>query len=690
MSDRTIHTKVPHSLHSLQSSRSSGGGPKPAVPPKKRQKLADFMSTRDPYAQLGNAFGEAGPSNYIMANSTTKSAVAKGKERETTVEDSDAGSITPVPSFMDQDSQYGSFDDSRDDRASSRPGVPNPFETEDDWYDSSSWISSENASSVNLLQRERRIDSSRCIETFSDDEITDMKLAADFLISLLFSKEAFPLYVLVLKRMKHDRTQHSGQMQAAFVACVHSAATAPQIEIAQSLLRQALEGKMGTLTDAEKFVFRNLLADTYKRLRKFDTAISETTLAWRSAPSIENLSLFLPQGHRSLDLVFYHQVTRTIRNYDYFVYNDIPDEDSPQPSDQNILRQTQVQDQCIQQSPGPFELKDHQLQNPCLRSCMEWCTKELEQCSSELRAWKSLLPKWKEQPGFQFRLKGSARTVNSNAIRLLKWISLYCYLWQRWQLLRSQSFNQSELLWAEQAEERMGIPASEILATISTLILYDVQYDYNDSPRQLALPALICAKRLSGLSDRELANKFFESLSWKSDIEMFSESENGSSLLHLLAWRGIYTDKNASKGHRAGFNTARVYVIEFIEKNLALLLPEAHSAATSIASTPHNLSRESLQIVAATLLPTLASSLKSSNLSSLRKLRDRIQQGTKDAMQDASNAAASAKTSMDLQSISDLSQAVSSLNLAPLRDVSSSALELLTTASSNMRNRMGD
>jgi hypothetical protein len=236
----------------------------------------------------------------------------------------------------------------------------------------------------------------------------------------------------------------------------------------------------------------------------------------------------------------------------------------------------------------------------------------------------------------------------------------------------------------------MGIPASEILATISTLILYDVQYDYNDSPRQLALPALICAKRLSGLSDRELANKFFESLSWKSDIEMFSESENGSSLLHLLAWRGIYTDKNASKGHRAGFNTARVYVIEFIEKNLALLLPEAHSAATSIASTPHNLSRESLQIVAATLLPTLASSLKSSNLSSLRKLRDRIQQGTKDAMQDASNAAASAKTSMDLQSISDLSQAVSSLNLAPLRDVSSSALELLTTASSNMRNRMGD
>ena len=39
----------------------------------------------------------------------------------------------------------------------------------------------------------------------------------------------------------------------------------------------------------EIFVFRNLLADTYKSLRQFDAAISEITLAWRSAPSIGKL-----------------------------------------------------------------------------------------------------------------------------------------------------------------------------------------------------------------------------------------------------------------------------------------------------------------------------------------------------------------------------------------------------------------
>jgi hypothetical protein len=59
----------------------------------------------------------------------------------------------------------------------------------------------------------------------------------------------------------------------------------------------------------------------------------------------------------------------------------------------------------------------------------------------------------------------------------------------------------------------MGIPASEVLATLSTLIIYDVQYDYDDSPRRLALPACLCAKRLSTLPDRELAIKFFKKLS---------------------------------------------------------------------------------------------------------------------------------------------------------------------------------
>ena len=233
----------------------------------------------------------------------------------------------------------------------------------------------------------------------------------------------------------------------------------------------------------------------------------------------------------------------------------------------------------------------------------------------------------------------------------------------------------------------MGISAAELLANICALVLYDVQIHYEDSPRRLALPASLCAIRLSRLPDEELANKFFESLSWKADIELFSEPGKGSPLLPLLTWRGIYTNKNASKGHRIGSDWARDYVIKFIEKNLALLMPEAHSSATSLIDTPNNHSRESLQIVAATLLPTLAPSLKSSNLSSLHKLRDRIQQNAKDAMQAATITAASPKTSMDLPSISDLSRAMaSSLNLAPLTEEPGSALEILATVSSNMRN----
>jgi hypothetical protein len=132
--DNAVHNKVPHSLHSLQSSRSGGGGSKPAVPPKKRQKLAGSMSTRGPYAELGVAFGDPGPSSYMANNTTKSSSVTKGKAREAPRDGFDelASSITPVQSFMDQDSQYGSFDDSRDVRLSTVPGASDRSEREED------------------------------------------------------------------------------------------------------------------------------------------------------------------------------------------------------------------------------------------------------------------------------------------------------------------------------------------------------------------------------------------------------------------------------------------------------------------------------------------------------------------------------------------------------------------------------
>lgn len=740
--EKTIHTKVAHSLHSLhslQSSRSSGGGPKPTVPPKKRQKLDNFMSMKDPYANLGAAFSEPGPSNYIPEYLDKSDTIFEARVRET-VEDeledpfadsattfdhvgisscmSDnnttkaisvtkdkvpeiACSIAPMPSFIEEDCQFESLENFGSKRPPTTARDSDRLEREDRWRDSGSWISLENvSSSIDISQRQRNIDSSRRIETFSDDELQDLKLAANFLGSLTFCKEAFPLYVLILKHLKQEPVKKSDVVLAAFLDCVVTATTAPQIEIAQSLLRQALNGEMGALTNAETFVFRNILANTYKLSKQYDTAISEIKLAWHSIPSIEHLDLLLPQSHRSLDLIFYHQVTRNVRYYNNLLYSEGA-RDCFDSVDQGLLQQAHLQDQCIRQTPGPFELNNGQMKNPCLRSCLAWCTTELERCTAEMGAWKTLLRKWEEQSRFRSLLEMQRKSINDECIYFLKCVSLYCYLWERCHSLRSRPFDQQDFFWAEHAEQRMGIPASTLLRVMCSSIIYYVQTDYEDSPRRLAFPACSCAKRLSKLLDEALANEFFEVFSGtfnmpvlaetseSSESKKATESSRGSALSSLLSWRGSYLSKDSHDALIEGQNTARVYVVEFIEENLALLLPEARSSITSDTTTPIDKSMESLRIATATLLPTLASSLKSSNFSALCELRDRIQQNAENAMQDATDTAIAARTSIDLPSISDLSQAMaSSLNLASVREAPSFVLDVLANVSSTIRDRI--
>ena len=79
-----------------------------------------------------------------MADDTTKpNSLTKCKARESPGDGFDelASIINSVPSFKDQDSQYGLVDDSRDDRFSTAPGASDRSEREGDCYESASWIS---------------------------------------------------------------------------------------------------------------------------------------------------------------------------------------------------------------------------------------------------------------------------------------------------------------------------------------------------------------------------------------------------------------------------------------------------------------------------------------------------------------------------------------------------------------------
>jgi hypothetical protein len=543
------------------------------------------------------------------------------------------------------------------------------------------------ASTDQLAHRERQIDTSRPIESFSHDELWDMKLAADCLLSLTFRKEAFPLNVLLLKYIKQNNQCAPGVACSALIACAQSCVLTSQLEIAQSLLKQALDEGALSMNDVEKFVCRMLLADTYTQRWRYKDAITQVKLAWLSVPSYENFFQCLPAEHRSLDLLLYHYMSRCVPSH-----QDLTDGDA---SDSYInaemsstMQESGFRDQILERKPGPFELQDGQFNNPCLRSCITWCTKEIQGTVSEPGIWKKIINSSRQQ---RFGEEAAVlilgtRKMTSRRTQTALTYALELYLWQRWQILKSNPTEQPDLLWARQADNLMGIPASDLLGVVAKVIIQQsTSVDVKLNPGLLSY-AQFGARYLSGMSDMSIGKKFLYAFSFLRHVHpRRSDPTDG---LNLLSWRGIFDLNSQDIVVR---EVARSYAIDFIEKTLFLCLPEVHDQKPA---APLNHSQTSLRIVCAAILPTLASSLRSSQLSSLRILRDRMQQNVRCAMQDTVMALPSAMfrgSNTTLLSVDQLSQAMAStLSLLPVRQGSDTVLDVLASMSDNVMNRLGD
>jgi len=689
------HTPNAKRQHSLQSARSSqvsqGTRHRPPVPPKKRQILSEFMLSRDAYTDLGAALD-----NPEMPQFEAGSPIAANARANSFNETPLGGAIghtrhtTAISSLIGDDSNCSFVEESSE----SEMLLPCPTESDLlEWenFELSPWSTPE-ASSNQLARRETRIDSSRPIESFSQHELQDMKIAADCLLAFTFDKESFALNVLLFKAIKQAPKCPTGVVYSALIACARSCCQPSQVEIAQNMLHQALDESNGPINEVEKFVFRMLLADTYTRRRNYAVAKDHVKHAWRSVFSHGNILQCLPKEHRALDLFLYHYLSRSVRYRKLLVDEDTPSNDA-QLGVSPALLESQIQDQFLHIKPGPFELEDGRLNNPCIRSCIRWCTKEIEGTASEPRLWKTLIKKcgqnsWALGTGFQTLM---TLTMTDQQIHLALLFALDLYLWQRWQALRSDPAQQDDLLWAHQAEDLMGISASELLGTVTSLILYESYSKKSKFNRGLLARARIGTSRLSKLSDQKIGVKFLQSFSRTAHLgpDGFEGAENKSSLI-VLSWKGIFDLWNADL--LAVKDVAALCATGLVEETLFMSLPEAPNSSP----LPSNQSETSPQIRYAALLPTLASSLKSSQLSSLRILSDRIQQNVQHAMQDAMTLPSDMfrdprRSSTSLPSVDELSQAMaSSLSLFPLRQASSSALDVLASMSDNAMDRLGD
>lgn len=485
-------------------------------------------------------------------------------------------------------------------------------------------------SAEELVKSVTQVDLDRPIDNFSEEEITNIKEAADYLTSFRYEAEAFPLYVLLLKRHRArlgDQTH--GPCYPVFTSS-QAAMLRGHSEILQNLLQLELDKAQQTASTLELFLAHMLLAETYchgyNRTRPDDVK-RHLEMAKPFFSGVDLIRL-LPEYNRSLDFLAWHNIIRCLTGSpdllleEYLEYWEMKEVDT-------ISKVQDVENAFLRRIPGPFEMRDDVMGNRCLPFCVQWCNSELSHISKLPVAWKTTND---SLSGFTY--------ANTTA--------LFTFLWDRWHEIQSAYPNPHLDLWVRETEARMGIPSAELLMTVCMMIS-DITRPKKLSKRYLNLLDIsrLGVQALLQLTDKELARLFLRNNHARYNI--------GS-----IQWR---------RERAVLQSVARSHIFGLMKRALRVAVPE-RSASTPEATATSGQPLQTLKVLAVTILPTMASSLKSSEYSSLRKLRDRIKRTSNTAVPAAAALPLrnSSKSIFSLQTMSELSVAMEkSLSLSPMR-----------------------
>ncbi|KAI9708916.1 MAG: hypothetical protein M1820_003610 [Bogoriella megaspora] len=472
-----------------------------------------------------------------------------------------------------------------------------------------------------------RIDISQNIDAFSNEDFYEMKRAADFLAAMYYHRHAFPLYVLILKRLRATPTCPDWMITWIVIAYSRTAISKSQQEIVRSLLEQRLDECPGSAPLIYQFVARMLLVDVYAQRNDYEMEIYHTEAATHSEHSNETLLSCLPDGHRSFDLWTYHFL---VRRCSHRMKKDCPRFhcsrlDMPVCGE---ARADATQRLIMYRRPGPFEIENGVMANPCLRSCLTWVARAI----GEIQTNDVLLS----------ALDSAQRTGS-------KWyITLFCELWECWQLREPSPENQ--LLWATKAEKLMGISATMLLRVVARMIYIqaltqirltnDVTNNGNIPEVRLANRAKVAASGFLQETDSTLATKFLRAFSSSQVFSLRSRNEQR----HFREFiRRLARDK--------------------LEQGLQLILLEVifNLPGAGAESQDHGTSKAHI--------PSFASISTESDLLSFRSLRNRIRNGVRTAAQVANTTPPSSifrrgtTDAATMLSMNDLSLAFESVSL---------------------------
>jgi hypothetical protein len=582
------------SLRTIQSTLS-----KPLVPPKKKAKLDESPTSRDPYAGLAEALDTGFPQSTCPTTenllSTQSNVMIPGAEDITMENAPPVDSLgqekkDPVPNENETRSLGVVHDGEQNE-----PPFDDSYATE---YDQGSWESFsifENESQVDIDNEEfplaktwrepmkvqqakdQVVDPSRPIHSYTENDIGSMMLAADYLFCSLSEEDAFPIYSIVLQWFKSNKTPRWAEVELT-IACARCPSNTDQCEIAKSFLGPRADDE--NFSAADRFVARMLLAESYYRTSKDEVANAHVEQAMAFAEEHDILSSLSPTD-RTLDLLVFHNLTRCYRFGDSDnIAASVPHYMDKPDAKQYVWSCTQ---DILYRVPGPFEMRWEFMRNPCLRSCLEWCREQLKDISKMPGLWKEL-------------------KKDHTSLRWAQRLALFDNLWHSWQTGSDLAISASSEVWKGEAARLMGISPTELLLTTCGIINEASTLTLSNDELERITDLRTAADALMEHSDEDLAILFLETYTSGNRIRNLAPED--------VAFRSVVRE------------TAR----SLIQRVLMISFPDISASI----SRGINRSQQSLHSLTARLRAarTIASSLRSSDWSSFREAYTRMQKDT--------------------------------------------------------------
>jgi hypothetical protein len=577
------------------------------------------------------AYGEAGPSTSRAWHPMSSPSPTQ-TYHSMDVDDPEA--LTPTPSVY-------------------LPGLGNSLsdQNEDDWEDMVSGLSistneplikeGQNVSQLSLSHRwrsvqevvgiARQLDPDRRIDTYSEDEITNMKRAADYLYALAFDDDASLLHALLVKRYQARGYRQPSAAFSTIIAYAYAANKKSHFEIVQNLLDTELNNNPSPLTF---FLAHMMLAFTDARRRESAKAAKHLEIAQRCCNEQDMFAL-LPQEDRSFDLIAYQSVvrcrsvpSRPLGSSDVDKVTQCPERLHEQEMDLLVLR-----DLILQRVPGPFEFVDGEMTNPCIRSCLRWCIHELKDMSSVPSIWKNV-------------------NRRSDFSMYAEVVATFTYLWDRCQNPRSQ-LDDSLTLWIMDTKSRMGISITHLLMFLCCMANSSsvIQWTRSKSGDELIANLQHRFELHMNLGDTDLATSFLDTFNPHNYFDQES--------LERRACFGPWSIE------RVDFhNASRSYFMDVLRKVLMVILPDEQCEEECLTprQSPSNPG-----------FRTLTSPLESD---SFRRMRD----GLQDSMQSISSLA------LNTGAVSGPMQLVNQVSEALRRPSTSGESEWSSTSSRSQDN----